>query len=270
MTPHRLALERHPRASTLQFVARTAVALLLGVLLSADATPLHAQQTGKGFFFRKPVISLALRGGFANGGFGGDSSVYAFARRELTLGRGAFNAPAMGAELSFHLSSRIDLAIGTALAASNKGSEMRDWVDQDDLPIEQTTSLKRVPVTASLKVYLTQRGHSIGQYAWVPARHAIYAGVGGGAMWYRFHQEGDFVDFNSPAFDIFTSSFTSAGWTSTTHVMAGFDRSLSTRLVLNTEARYTWARAELSDHFRGFDPIDLSGLSTTIGLNIRF
>jgi hypothetical protein len=263
------AVLRTPRISSARRTLRPAITFLLGTLLLA-AAPLHAQTTGKGFFFKQPAASLTLRGGFALGGFGGDSSIYAFTRRELTLGRGAYHAPSFGADLSIRLRPTLDLVLGAALAGSSRKSEMRDWVDQDDHPIEQTTSLKRVPLTASLKAYVTPRGRSIGQFAWIPARYAAYVGAGGGTMWYRFRQQGDFVDFNSPSLRVFSNTYSSSRWTPTAHVLAGVDRSLNTRLALTTEARYTWAKTEMGDDFRGFDRINLSGFSTTVGLNIRF
>lgn len=269
MLPRPLATHRPRRSLPGRGNTRPAVALLLGALLFATA-PLHAQSTGKGFFFKQPAASLTLRGGFAQGGLGGESSIYAFTQRELTLGRGAYHAPSLGADLSIRLLPRLDLTLGASVAGSSKKSEMRDWIDQDDRAIEQTTSLKRIPLTASLKAYVTPRGRSIGQFSWIPARYAAYVGAGGGTMWYRFRQQGDFVDFNSPSLRVFSNTYSSSRWTPTAHVLAGVDRSLNTRLALTTEARYTWAKAEMGDDFRGFDPINLSGFSTTVGLNVRF
>ena len=87
-------------------------------------------------------------------------------------------------------------------------------------------------------------------------------------MYYKFRQAGDFINFETT--DVFPSLYESKGWTSTTHVMAGLDYSLGPRFALNTEARYLWSNAELSQDFDGFAPLDLSGLSTTLGLSIRF
>jgi hypothetical protein len=52
--------------------------------------------------------------------------------------------------------------------------------------------------------------------------------------------------------------------------MAGVDYALGPRFAITTEARYLWSNAELSQDFSGFQPLDLSGLSTTVGLSIRF
>ncbi len=240
----------------------------LGILLCVALSPVHAyaQRSGDGFLFKPPPGSLTLRGGLAVADAASD--IFSFSTRELTLGRGDFHGPALGLDLAIRLISRVDLVLGAAYAGARATSEFRDWVDQDDLPIEQTTSFRRVPLTASIKAYLTPRGRSIGRFAWIPARWAPYVGAGGGTVWYRFSQRGDFVDFNT--LDIFHDRITSSGWTSTAHALAGIDFSLSPRWALTTEGRYSRASADMSDSFQGFERIDLSGFSTTVGIQIRF
>jgi hypothetical protein len=246
--------------------ARGAVGIALATALLALASPARAQGSGRGFLFHEPVGSLAIRGGFALAGAGSD--IFSFSTDQLTLHRRDFNAPAVGVDLGIRVASRFDVVLGGAYAGSSARSEFRRWVDQNDLPIEQTTSFRRVPVTASVKTYLTPRGRSIGRFAWVPSRYALYAGVGGGAMWYRLRQQGDFVDFNTR--DVFPDKFESSGWAPTAHALAGLDFSLSPRFALTAEGKYAWAKANMSEDFSGFDRIDLSGYAATIGFCVRF
>ncbi len=232
----------------------------------ATALPVQAQSSGEGFLFREPVASLLLRGGYHHASAGSD--IFSFATEHLTLGRGDFGGLTAGADLALRIHPRVDLAFGAAYSGTSAASEFRDWIGEDDLPIEQTTRFERVPVTASVKAYLTPRGRSIGSFAWLPARYAPYIGAGGGAMWYRFHQQGEFVDFQTR--EIFGDELTSSGWAPTVQALAGLDFSLTPRIGLTGEARYSWARAELSDAFEEFDPIDLSGISATLGIHFRF
>lgn len=238
--------------------------VLLGAALLLPGAA--AAQAGDGFLFRRPVASLSLHGGFAHASAGSD--IFAFTTEHLTVGRGDFSAPSLGADLAIRLSPRVDLAVGGSYAGRASASEFRDWEDEDDLPIEQTTRFDRLPLTASARLYLAPRGRTVGSFAWVPNRYAPYVGAGGGAMWYRFRQTGDFVDFQT--LDIFRDELESSGWTPTAQGLAGVDLSLTPRLVLKGEARYTWARAKLDNAFEHFDPIDLSGLSATVGLSVRF
>ena len=252
----------HPRRG-----AAIAAACALGAAALLGARPARAQSAGgDGFLFRRPVATLTLRAGFDRALARGD--LFAFATDQLTLSRGDFGALAVGGDLAFSLRPRLDLALGAAYAGSRAPSEFRRFVDQDDRPIEQTTTLRRVPVTATLRGYLAPRGRSIGRFAWLPARYAPYVGAGGGVMWSRFRQDGDFVDFDTN--EVFADELTSTRWTPTAHGVAGVDYSLSPRFAVTGEGRYTWARADLSPDFAGFDPIDLSGVSATVGLSIRF
>jgi opacity protein-like surface antigen len=245
--------------------AAAALALLAAALLGAR--PAEAQSaSGDGFLFREPVASLTLRGGFDRAT--ARSDVFSFVTDQLTLGRGDFSGLSVGGDLSMRLAPRVDLVLGASYTGSTTPSEFRRFVDQDDQPIEQTTTFRRVPVTATLKAYLAPRGRSIGRFAWVPARYAPFVGVGGGAMWYRFRQSGDFVDFQTN--DVFPDALSASRWTPTAHGVAGVDYSLSPRLALTGEGRYTWARARLSPDFAGFNRIDLSGVSATVGLSVRF
>jgi len=238
--------------------------LVAAVLLAAPSV--QAQGSGRGFLFSEPVASLALRGGFDRAMAGSD--IFSFTTTQLTLDRGDFSALTVGADLSFRVTPRIDVVFGGAYAGTSAPSEFRDFVDQDDLPIEQTTSFRRVPLMASVKAYLTPRGRSIGRFAWVPARYAPYVGAGGGAMWYRFRQQGDFINFRTN--DVFSDDIASSGWTPMAHALAGIDYSLSPRFALTGEGRYAWARANLSEQFEGFDRIDLSGFTATAGISVRF
>jgi opacity protein-like surface antigen len=196
------------------------------------------------------------------------SDVFDDTREFLTVDRSDFNAFSFGGDLGIRAADRFDIALGFAYARSSTRSEFRDWTDLDDLPIEQETRLTRLPLTATVKAYLLDRGRTIGRFAWVPSAWAPYAGAGVGAMWYRYHQSGDFVDFEN--LDIFPDVFDSSGWTPTAHVLAGADFSLTPRLALTAEGRYGWASADMGADFVGFDKIDLAGFQATLGLSVRF
>jgi outer membrane protein W len=174
----------------------------------------------------------------------------------------------VGGDIAIRVVDPVDIVLGFAYASTSKSSEFREFVDQDDLPITQRTTFSHVPLTAALKVYLTPRGREIGRFAWVPARLSPYVGAGGGMMHYSFRQVGSFVDYQD--LSIFDETFESDGWTPLAMVMAGLDFSISPRVVLNTDARYHWASAELNQDFIDFaDGIDLSGIQLSLGFLFR-
>lgn len=241
-------------------------ALMVSLAVSLAPTVGRAQSAGDGFLFQRPVGAFVVRGGFASTMAGGD--LYSFLTDQFTLSKADFRAPALAGDLLVRVAPRLDLDFGVAYSGSKKLSEFRHFVDLNDLPIQQTTSLARVPLTAGARLYLVPPGRSIGKFAWIPTKVVPYVGAGGGMMWYRLRQSGDFIDFATT--DVFPDAFESSGWTSTAHALAGVDYSLSPRLALNGEARYTWAKASLGSDFTGFDGIDLSDIGITFGLNVRF
>lgn len=245
---------------------RSPLGCLALALLLAGAPGAALAQAPSDFLLRTPRVSLGLRAGYAMAM--ASSEVFDFTRDELTLSRSDFDAPAWGGQLAVRLAPRVDLALDVSVASARRGSEFRDWVDTNDLPIEQTTEFRRVPVTLGVKAYLRDRGRAVGRFAWIPTTWAPYVGVAAGAVWYRFDQDGDFVDYET--LDIFTDRFTSEGNAPTVHVYGGADWSLSPGLFLTAEARYQWARADMGADFVDFDPMDLSGLVGTVGISVRF
>jgi hypothetical protein len=240
-------------------------AVLLVALAASPATA-RAQESGNGFLFGAPLGSFTIRGGWALAR--AHSDLFAFTTDQLTLDRGDFSSPDIEADLAFRVAARTDVVVSTGYSGMNRRSEFRHFIDNNDLPIEQTTAFHRVPITLGVKQYLTSTGRSIGRFAWIPSRVAPYVGGGGGFMYYRFHQEGDFIDFATT--NVFPSIYASDGWTRTAYAAAGLDYSLGPRFALTTEARYLWSNAELSRDFIGFEHVDLSGLSTTVGVAVRF
>lgn len=261
------AAHQHDRSSIvsgrrLSGLIVAAVVILAGVVPAA----MQAQDAGNGFLFKEPIGSFAVRGGFSRPTAGGD--LFSFVTDQLTLSQRNFSGPTVGADLAVRVAPRLDIVLGTSYAGTSSSSEFRHLVDQNNAAITQTTSFQRIPVTASVRAYLTPRGRSVGRFAWVPARFAPYVGAGGGAVWYRFRQQGDFVDYQTN--NVFPGDFTSSQWTPAGQAMAGIDYSLSPRLALTGEAKYIWAKGTLNNSFTNFNSIDLSGLSTTIGLYVRF
>jgi len=240
-------------------------AALLLAATAAVTRPSLAQHAGDGFLFHAPGGSWGLYGGFNRASAGSD--LFAFVTKQLTLDRGDFSSATFGSNLAVRLSPSNDIVFDVGYASVSHRSEFRKWIDQNNLPIEQTTSLLRVPITLSVKHYLTARGRSISRFAWIPAARALYVGAGAGMMRYKFHQTGDFVDFQT--LNVFPDEFQSTAWTPVLQALAGIDVSLTQSLVLTGEARYTWAKGPPGTDYVGFNRIDLSGVALTTGLSIR-
>lgn len=253
------------RSSNTRERARGLRVHLLRVVFLLTPFAAEGQRAGNGFLFSEPAGGISLRGGFAQSKAVGD--IFQFATDQLTLTRRDFDGIALDADLAIRLSSRTDLLFSSSYAGANAPSEMREWLDENDLPITQVTAFKRVPLTVGLRTYLLSRGRSVSRFAWIPATFAPYVGVGAGAMWYQFKQAGDFVDFADST--IFTDAIQSSGWTPTGNLFAGIDYNLTPQLALTAQGKYSWARGSAGDDFQGFGKIDLSGFAMTLGLFIR-
>lgn len=242
------------------------LAVVAGALVSLGR-PARAQGGGDGFLFSVPRGSLSVRVGMNNPT--ARSDLFDFTTDTLTLNRSDFAAVSAAIDFSFATQVRfLDAFVSVGYAGSKAPSEFRNWVDLNDQPIEQTTMFQRLPITAGVKAYLAPRGREIGHFAWVPSRIAPYVGAGAGLMWYRFRQEGDFVDFQT--LDVFGAKFESDGWGPIVQGMAGVDVTVTPRMSLTADARYVHSDARVSGDFSGFDKLDLSALTTSLGLTFRF
>lgn len=244
-------------------------ALVPLVVLAAPATGQRPD-----FFFGQPNGTISLFGGWSMPNEGSD--LFDFAREELTVERGDFAGPLLGIEAAYRLTDWLDVALGVEGARAERRSTVRGWDAVDQLPIEQTNSFSRTRATGSLKGYLLERGRKIGTHAWIPGRWAPFVGGGAGIVWYSFEQHGEFVDYQTydpitDTADIFADRFRTTGTGASGHVLAGLEISLTRHLVLRGEHRYYWGSAPVASRdFSGFDPIDLAGHRTAIGIATRF
>lgn len=234
-------------------------------LVALAALPVHAQGTGNGYLFGVPSGGVTVRAGWfiANA----SSDFFDQSRQDLTLDKRNFSGPILGADVAVRLTPQLDLTFDGAWIGSSAKSHYRDYVDNNNQEIEQTTTLRRVPLTANLKAYLVPRGRSVGSLAYIPAKVVPWVGIGGGLEWYKLEQSGDFINMSTGA--VFNDRLESSTWGPAVQGMGGVDVSLTPRVALTGGARYLWSRASMNDSFDGFDKIDLSGVSIALGVTFR-
>ena len=218
------------------------------------------------FLFGRPRGSVGVRGNwlFARA----KSDWYSFVTDQLSLARKDFNAPGFGTDVGISLSRRADAVLGVEYNRSKKDSEYRDFVDNNRLPINQTTRLSTVSLSGSVKFALVQRGLEVSRLAWVPKQVVPYVGGGGGALYYDLMQVGDFVDFRTSR--IFPSTLTSTGWAPMAQAFAGVDVRVLKRLYVTLDGRYQWSNATLGNDWVDFEPIDLNGFKLAAGASVIF
>jgi hypothetical protein len=101
------------------------------------------------FYFERPLGAVGVRGSWVFSRAGSD--IFSFLTSRLTLDKGDFRAPAFAADLAIALTPRVDVVGGFEVARSSSTSEYRDFVDNNRQPIEQTTSLRTVNLTGTLR-----------------------------------------------------------------------------------------------------------------------
>ena len=240
---------------------------LVGALGLAAAQADAQESSGRGFLFGAPTGNFSLRLGYAGANAGSD--VFSFVTNELTLRRGDFGAFAYGADVGFSVAPRFDIVVSADAGGMEKQSEFRAWQDNSGNPIEQRTSFSRETYAVSGKYYVLRPGRTLGRLAWVPSAYAPWVSAGVGRTLYHFNQNGDFIDF-AKGNNVFHDEFKSSQWATTTQLGAGVDWTLDQRFALTTQAKYLWGTADLQYDYSGFKPIDLSGLSLSAGITVRF
>lgn len=256
-------------------VTLTAALVLMAVLVGPAGAQTGAQPAppppigavpADDFLFGRPRVSLGIRGNFVMPSEGSD--IFDFVQEQLTIEKGDFAGPGFSADIGWSLAERLDIVGGFEFARKRVQSEYRNFLDNDLRPIEQETQLDQNLLTGSVRFALTPRGTRAGSYAWVPSRFTPYVGAGGGMMWWRFQQTGDFVDFED--LEVFPDTFRSDGIAPTGHLFGGADIQLYKRFSLSVEGRYVWASGTLDEEYVGFEPIDLSGFRFSAGFNVVF
>lgn len=240
---------------------------VLTTALAVVPTAAFAQSgEGDGYLFHVPLASLNIRIGAAQPS--ASSNVFDFTSKQLTVNKSDLLGVSGGVDLEFNPVPRLGIMMGVQASSRKTPSNYRNFVDNNDQEIHQSTSFRRASWTTGVKYYLNNPGRSVGRFAWVPTRVSPYVAVGGGLMYYSFRQSGDFVDFKDNS--VFASTLESSGWSPALYGAFGVNYSLSARMSLTTEARYDRSRGDMSADFQGFDRIDLSGFALTTGLHLRF
>jgi hypothetical protein len=238
------------------------------VLVLLAVVPPCSAQTAQNpdFLFGKPHGTVAIRSGRMMARAGSD--LFTFVQNQLTVDRKDFNAPTLGLDLDIDVTPRITAVAGFDFSRSTTASEYRNFVDNNRLPIQQTTALREINLSGSVKVALTPRGREVSRHAWIPSMVTPYVGAGAGVMHSEFSQNGDFVDFTDSS--VFPHTYSSIGWSPSAHLFGGVDVKGWKRVYFTGEARYLWSHDDLGTDFSGFKPIDLAGLRLTGGVRYMF
>jgi hypothetical protein len=163
-----------------------------------------------------------------------------------------------GVEYSFRLSDApVELGFHVDGYGRTLETSYREFQDEFGREIFQTLKLSTVPTGVTLRLVPGWRG------SFQP-----YVGGGVDAIWYRYEEFGEFIEFFDPDFPIEFESFLSEGWAFGAHVVAGVRIPINYDFAITAEGRYLWAEKEMGGDFRQ-SRLDLTGATVTLGFMIR-
>jgi opacity protein-like surface antigen len=185
--------------------------------------------------------------------FHDDAELYTVAKRDWRGFTG-------GVEYSFGLAPHLEMGIHVDGYGRTHPTVYRDFERDNGAEIRQNLRLNLVPVGVSLRI-LPFRDR---------APVSPYVTVGADVIAYHYEEFGDFIDFQSRGLDISADSFTSNGAAFGYHVAGGLRVPIGHDFALTGEVRYQGAqKPRMEDDFSELH-IDLSGVSATVGVRLRF
>ncbi len=144
-------------------------------------------------------------------------------------------------------------------------SSYRNYTQPTGDEIRQTLKLEVIPVGMTIRFVPTSK-HT---------RIAPYIGGGVDAVFYKYQEFGDFIDFYDPTNPIIADHFQDDGVAFGVHGLGGVRFYLNRDFAIVAEGRYQWAKKDMGHDFAPnqsglVNTIDLSGWTATIGLHVRF
>lgn len=164
-----------------------------------------------------------------------------------------------GIEYNHKVAKNVELGVSIEGYGKHLDTSYRDYVREDDSPIQQTLHLSVIPVGLSVRFVPTSRN----------VKFAPFVVLGVDAMVYKYEEFGDFVDFFAPDQPIVPDSFISDGVGFGFHAGGGLRFGVSDDVSVVTEGRYFWSKKDMGDDFSQ-NRIDLGGWALTAGVHIRF
>lgn len=176
-----------------------------------------------------------------------------------------FNAVFGGVEYNTALGDFVELGVSIDGFSRRVDTSYREYTRPNGSEIEQTLKLEMMPIGATIRFVPTSKR----------ARIAPYIGGGIDAVYYKYEEFGDLIDWADPSYPILADTLLSEGVTLGAHAVAGLRVYVNRDFAIVGEGRYQWAKDDMGDDFAPNESglvnrIDLTGPSFTIGVHVRF
>ncbi len=238
---------------------RISVALLAtiaGIALSAPAWAAKARSGRLGHWGENQAFRIQLGQLEPEG----ESLYWQDKERDFFGSASDFEDFSFGLEYLYFLGPRMGFVVSGHFYEGEDLLSYRDFVDTRGFEIEHTTTLEISTFNLGLIYQLARRDAPI----------QPYVGAGGGLFFYRLEESGDFIDFFSPDFDIFSATFETESATFGYYFQAGVEVPLGRSWSVYADARWQRAKDDLGDDLDGLGELDLSARTISFGTSFSF
>lgn len=187
-----------------------------------------------------------------------ESDLWDINRQNLYLEKKDFEGSFVSVEWEVFVKRNLSFSLEIGTYSQQLETSYRDWEYEDGSPIYQSLSLSIIPVEASFKFYPGGAHRPV----------APYFGGGLGIYFWKYVQEGDFIDFTT--WDVFSGSYETNTSGIGTNISGGISWRISRSIGFFGEAKYVFFKDALSSDFQGFEKFDLSGLHLLVGISIWY
>lgn len=211
----------------------------------------------------EPIVPAKVALTFNLGHFGlsgGDAGSVVKENQSYLDFDGRVGGVAASAEVNLGLNKYLEAGLGVGYVDASANSMYRDYVRDDGSDIRQQTRLRNVPMNVNVKLMPLGRDKQI----------QPYVGVGLQVNKWSYQESGQFIDFNSPNYDIYKDTYKADGVAVGPVAIAGLRIPLNKKVSLNGEYRHQWAKGGLPANggFAG-DHVDLGGGTFQAGVTIN-
>lgn len=172
-----------------------------------------------------------------------------------------FNGFTFGGEYLYGFGDYIEAGIGIGFYQKSEPSFYTDFVDIDGTEIEQTTKVRIIPVTVSVRAFPIGRTTPVQPY------------VGAGINFYRwrYSEFGEFIDFSQPELPTFRDTYTDDGTATGPTIFGGVRAPVAEMFLIGAEVRWQGGSADLDPelNFAG-NKLDLGGFNVAATFHVRF
>jgi len=172
-----------------------------------------------------------------------------------------FSGPAVSGEVLFGLGDFLEAGVGVGYYTKTRDSFYTDFTDLDGTDIEQSTRLRIVPLSVTVRAFPIGRTTPVQPY------------VGGGINFYRwqYREDGEFIDFSDDSLPVFPDTFTDSGTATGATILGGVRAPIGRTMLVGGEVRWQGGSADLNPalNFAG-DKLDLGGVTLAATFHVRF